>query len=76
MFCQYTLFLELFQLKFEEKWLHMYELAKVSINNRGNEIRSMERRSFESRENDENVGVENYMATSGVSENPNTEQVN
>ena len=29
----------------------MYELAKVSLNNRGNEIRSFERRSLEVREN-------------------------
>ena len=29
----------------------MYDLAKVSLNNRGNEIRSFERRSLEGREN-------------------------
>ena len=38
---------DLFQLKYEDKWLGMYELAKISINNRGNEIRSSERRSRE-----------------------------
>ena len=44
---------DLFQLKYEDEWVHMYELAKVSLNNRGNEIKSNERRSQEMQ--DENV---------------------
>ena len=28
--------------------MHMYELAKISVNNRGNELKSNERRSNES----------------------------
>ena len=32
-------------MKFDNKWVHMYELAKVSVNNRANEIKSIERRS-------------------------------
>ena len=44
---------DLFQLKYEDRWVHMYELAKVSLNNRGNEIKSNERRSQDMR--DENV---------------------
>ena len=40
---------DLFQLKFDSKWLSTYELAKVSLNNKGNEIRSAERRSNEAR---------------------------
>ena len=47
-------FLDLFQLKYEDKWVHTYELAKASLNNRGNEIRCYERRSNEMRETDEN----------------------
>ena len=43
--------IELFRLKYEEKWVHMYELAKASLNNRGNEIRSCKRRSNEMKEN-------------------------
>ena len=43
--------LDLFRLKYEDKWLHTYELAKASLNNRANEIRSIERRSNESKEN-------------------------
>ena len=46
--------LDLFQLKYEDKWVHTYELAKASLNNRGNEIRCYERRSNEMRETDEN----------------------
>ena len=37
-------------LKFEEKWLPMYESAKSSLNNRGNEIRSSERKINENKE--------------------------
>ena len=43
--------LDLFKLKFEEKWFPMYELAKSSLNNRGNEIRSSERKSNENMPN-------------------------
>ncbi|XP_075249432.1 uncharacterized protein LOC142342120 [Convolutriloba macropyga] len=39
---------ELFRLKYESNWVHMYELAKISVNNRGNELKSNERRSNES----------------------------
>ena len=42
--------LDLFRLKYDDKWLHTYELAKASLNNRGNEIRSNERRSNDLRE--------------------------
>ena len=45
MFC----FTDLFRLKYDVKWLHMYELAKVSLNKRGNEIKSVERKSGELR---------------------------
>ena len=40
-------FLELFQIKYDERWVHMYELAKISLNNKGNEIKSNERRSLD-----------------------------
>ncbi|XP_075246154.1 uncharacterized protein LOC142339780 [Convolutriloba macropyga] len=54
-----NLFKELFQLKFESKWIAPYELAKVSLNNMGNEIRSQERRSNEARSsNDESENVD------------------
>ena len=39
--------LELFRMKYEGNWVHMYEIAKVSVNNRGNELKSSERRSTE-----------------------------
>ncbi|XP_075264349.1 uncharacterized protein LOC142356294 isoform X2 [Convolutriloba macropyga] len=38
---------ELFQIKYDERWVHMYELAKISLNNKGNEIKSNERRSLD-----------------------------
>ena len=41
---------DLFRLKYDENWLHMYELAKVSLNNRGNELKSNERKSGEGSE--------------------------
>ena len=28
-------------------WVHMYELAKISLNNRGNDLKSTERRSVD-----------------------------
>ena len=43
--------LDLLRLKYENKRLQTYELAKASLNNRANEIRSFERRSNESKEN-------------------------
>ena len=49
--CALFFILDLFKLKFEEKWFPMYELAKSSLNNRGNEIRSSERKSNENKEN-------------------------
>ena len=30
-----------------KRWLHTYDFAKVSLNNRGNELKSIERRSSE-----------------------------
>ena len=45
-------YLDLFQLKCEDKSVHTYALAKASLNNRGNEIRCYERRSNEMRETD------------------------
>ena len=38
--------IELFRLKYSKNWLAMYEHAKVSYNNRANELKSNERRSF------------------------------
>ena len=63
------MFLDLFKLKFDNKWLPMYELAKVSLNNRGNEIKFLERRSQEgvplntlNNGNDENIDRSNSDA--------------
>ena len=48
-----TLFLDLFQRRYGESWLGVYNLAKTSVNNIGNEMRSFERRSGrESQNND------------------------
>ena len=49
---QFLLFFtsDLFRLKYEDQWLHCYELAKASLNNRANEIRSGERKSNEPKE--------------------------
>ena len=54
-----SFFAELFELKFEEKWVAPYELAKVSLNNKGNEIRSSERRSNEGKPAMEEAEKEN-----------------
>ena len=43
--CKIGFCLQLFRLKYESGWIHMYELAKISINNKGNELKSDERRS-------------------------------
>ena len=59
----------MFQLKYDDKWLHMYELAKVSLNNRGNEIKSVERRSLELRDNNCEVnGQSSSNSASGQQE--------
>ena len=34
-------------MKYDKRWISQYELAKVSLNNVGNEIRSNERKSVE-----------------------------
>ena len=48
-----------FRLKNEQKWIPMYELAKVSLNNKGNEIRSAERRSKEKAAEEEEANFQN-----------------
>ena len=40
-----ALYLELFQLKYGDRWLHMYEVGKISLNNRGNELSAEDKRS-------------------------------
>ena len=46
-FLAYDFCSELFRVKYDNNWVHMYELAKVSLNNRGNELKSNERRSVD-----------------------------
>ena len=60
---------DLFQLKFEDKWVHMYELAKSSLINRGNEIKSSERRSQETREALPSGSSHNYVASNSDEDN-------
>ena len=67
--------LELFQLKYENKWLHMYELAKASVNNRGNELKSCERRSLDLRDQagelEINDGNNEYVPRENEAQNTN-----
>ena len=51
--------LDLFRLKYDQKWVPMYKLAKVSLNNKGNEIRSAERRSKEKAAEEEEANFQN-----------------
>ena len=53
----------------------MYELAKTSLNNRGNEIKSCERRSSELREQNPST-VLNVVGHSEMSENIVEDNVN
>ena len=71
----FLLCLDLFRLKYEDKWLPMYELAKTSLNNRGNEIKSCERRSSELREQNPST-VLNVVGHSEMSENIVQDNVN
>ena len=73
--CQHFFYYsDLFRLKFEEKWVHMYELAKVSLINKANEIKSIERRSSDQKEQVGAQGTTNSDAV--VRETYGSQQIN